>query len=1005
MGSCAKRAAAVMGLFVLLVCGRLAWGADWTNGHNTGIWSDPKNWSPEGVPPPGDSVTIGQTVNVDVPATISSLSVSGGTLSGSNLQVTGDATVSGSSVSVSTFNVGGTLTLTGATIASSDLTVANISSSGTTTLSGGLHGGAGNITVTGGITTVTFGGSVSGAYSASGGTLNFNNGNLLFSADSSISGQTVVFSSAATINGTYNVIGQTTLNSTVTFNTNVAIFGQLSVQGAVLGTGTLSVVTLACSSASLECHEIDISREWDISNTMIISGCNVYSNGHAYWTGGQIEVNSGSSIINDGTFEIQCDTSMTCNDTVSKITNLGTIEKTSGTLNPGTSISVPVDNFGIINSSDGILRLKGGGTSTAGTFEGDAGGVVSFESASYTLGPLTAFEGDGTVRIAHDLPINNAISTGVNTIVELASGGQITLGANATLNVAGTLNCTGGSIYSANGTPQNAQVIVNANGYLDITNTLSLNNVTLVNSGTASWSGSYSPITLNTGAVLSNTNIFNITTDQTISGSAPCVFNNAGTATKEVTPGTGSTGATSFSVNVNNSGTIRATAGTINTASGGTSTGTFTSDAGTRIVFQSGTFELDDATKFTGQGTMRIAYNTTINGAVTAESPTIVELANNISNVGTSTGTLTVYGTLNCMAGASISGSSTAIPSNLNVTVDTTGTLNISNSLFLDKATLTNNGNATWSGTTTDINCGDGAIFNNAGTLHISTNSATSPRAMSYNSNGTVPVFNNTNTGLVTKDGGAGETQFSVQFNNSGSGSVQALNGTLSFTSGGTESGSFFCDSGTLLKFSSALAWNANTAFTGKGTVRITSGTVTVNGQTTLSADTPFQITAGTLSGASTLTVNGTFNCIGGTLTGSGTANLQTIVTNGPLNFSGFITATRCVMTSNGILTIASGLTLDATNLTSNGTGTWNSASDITFNNGAVFNNASDLKMLTDQAMRYGFTGAMGVFNNSSTATKTAGTIATGTLFTIPVNNTGTITATQGAIILQCWRN
>ena len=67
------------------------------NGANPGDWAAPSNWSPSGVPGPGDAVVIvsGQPV-LHTDAAVAEVAFSGGMLSGNgNLTVTGTFTWSG----------------------------------------------------------------------------------------------------------------------------------------------------------------------------------------------------------------------------------------------------------------------------------------------------------------------------------------------------------------------------------------------------------------------------------------------------------------------------------------------------------------------------------------------------------------------------------------------------------------------------------------------------------------------------------------------------------------------------------------------------------------------------------------------------------------------------------------------------------------------------------------------------------------------------------------------
>lgn len=206
----------------------------WDRGANTNNWGDANNWSPNGVPTSGQTVTIGDdyTVTVNVAAVCSSLTFASGgndstvTISGSNsLTVTNAITINGGTgngdnrilaVGAGTLTCGSiSITDPGSDIRYSDITL----STGTINVSGGIAM-AGNATRNNVVFTSTgtlnIGGSITGGgITPSTGTVNYNNaGN-----------QTIGTTSYTYNNFTTSGSGDKTLSANITVN------GSLSVQG------------------------------------------------------------------------------------------------------------------------------------------------------------------------------------------------------------------------------------------------------------------------------------------------------------------------------------------------------------------------------------------------------------------------------------------------------------------------------------------------------------------------------------------------------------------------------------------------------------------------------------------------------------------------------------------------------------------------------------------------------------------------------------------------------
>jgi len=219
----------------------------WTNQNNTGLWTDVKNWSPEGTPQDGDEVTLpvadvwGNT-DSNGPTGAPPLSLSGLTLQGLTLYD-------------GPFTVTGTLTWTGGGV-DTDITVA-----GAATVTG-LDGSSGNpgilnahtITISGTATIMGSGSGASPQFLINTGSKLVNTGSLALSGagfSSSAGFGTVDNSGTLTVTGsshtaagdmtiTHNKAAQLTIAADSEFIIGGGTVLKLS-GGTIAGTGTLQV--------------------------------------------------------------------------------------------------------------------------------------------------------------------------------------------------------------------------------------------------------------------------------------------------------------------------------------------------------------------------------------------------------------------------------------------------------------------------------------------------------------------------------------------------------------------------------------------------------------------------------------------------------------------------------------------------------------------------------------------------------------------------------------------
>ncbi|MCH8185482.1 MAG: cadherin-like domain-containing protein, partial [Chloroflexi bacterium] len=480
--------------------------------------------------------------------------------------------------------------------------------------------------------------------------------------------------------------------------------------------------------------------------------------GSATWTGtGHINARDGSEFNNIGTFDAQNDRTFDwISGAVPVFNNSGTFTKTVGT--SITTIDVIFNNTGTLDAQSGTINLTRGGGVSTGNFTASATKAVQFAGGTHTLNAGATITGDGPTNVSSGTLVIDAGASGGSAIVATnfgITGSSGTLSGAGDITVSGTLTWTAGTMSGSGKTTIEATAALNMSG-----TTKNLNERTLDNLGTATWTGTGN-INARDGSVFNNIGTFDAQNDRTfdwISGAAP-VFNNTGTFKKTV-----GTSITTIDVIFNNTGTLDAQSGTINlTRGGGVSTGNFTASATKAIQFKSGTHTLGVGASITGSGATKIA-----GGTLVIEPAATIAAA----NFGITSGTLSGAGDLN------VSGTFTWTFGTMNGAGTTailgSGTMILSGSTKeLIQRTLSNAGTVTW--TAGQINTRDDALIVNTGTWDVQTD-----RDLLHIT-GTKPTFDN--DGLFTKTAGTGDTLVSVTFDNAG-GTITntSATGTLTFT-------------------------------------------------------------------------------------------------------------------------------------------------------------------------------------------------------------------------------
>ena len=406
-------------------------------------------------------------------------------------------------------------------------------------------------------------------------------------------------------------------------------------------------------------------------------------------------------------------------------------------------------------------------------------------------------------------------TTGGKTQTLLANGQTLTLNGQVTVNAQGRFNFTGGALAGAvavSGTLNwsggtlnpGASLTVAANGVLNLTGAPTIDGP-LTNNGTVNWQSGNLNVYYNPGYYYGEIwnqagAQWNLQCDQTLydpSYSLP-TFHNAGTLTKSGTSGT-----TTLSALLVNSGPVQALSGTILFNQGGDLAGNFQTTAGTAINF---------AGNWTLTGPTAIASLALSGATITGLSNLVGNASLSLTNC-TIPDAVTIATTFNWSGGTLGGGGSLTVAAN--------GVLNLTGTPTID-GPLTNNGTVNWQSGNLYLYYNPGyyygEIWNQAGAQWNLQCDQTL-----YDPSYSLPTFHN--AGTLTKSGTSGTTTLSTSFNNSGTLDVQA--GTVSLYTG-QGSGLFLPEAGATLVFPQT--YEVDSALTGAGTNLLNGGIFTLNG-------------------------------------------------------------------------------------------------------------------------------------------------------------------------------
>ena len=557
---------------------------NWSGGAGTGLWATAGNWNPSGVPSAASSLVFNAaaansqwTITLGANRTTAGITfnsaggahgftfAAGNTLTVNAGGITNNDTVTeifNSAITVGsgqTWNAAaGGLTFAGAVNLGANLSV---NGTGLTTISGAIAG-TGNLTKSGsGVLALSGTNTFTGSTTVSSGTLSVQNSGALGSSATTTtvaSGAALQLSNNITttntgtlvLNGTgggagalQNTSGNNTWNSGISFGSNATIY---SAAGTLLTLGNAA----GSSSFALGNRTVTIDGPGDtwVNSNVGVSGDTggLIKNGTGTLTYyGYDSRYTGATVVNAGSLEL----------VVGPFTGTyginGSLTIGAGSSNPASAGTVKVDIW--TNSYANQIS-----PTSAVTINSD--GILNVGAAT-SVGTLTLNGGQVSISSGIALAPTGAITSNVNSAHETAliSGGQLTLGAPTTFNVARdptiVSDLTVGSILSGAGsllkTGAGVLTLTGANTYtgatsitagslvLGATNALSSSTAVTVGSGATLNLNNYSAVvgsiagsgavSLGTGTLTAGGNNTSTTFSGTLSGSG--TFAKAGTGT------------------------------------------------------------------------------------------------------------------------------------------------------------------------------------------------------------------------------------------------------------------------------------------------------------------------------------------------------------------------------------------------------------------------------------------------------------------------------------------
>ena len=587
------------------------------------------------------------------------------------------------------------------------------------------------------------------------------------------------------------------------------------------------------------------------------------------------------------------------------IVNEGTVNWTPSYLRAGQGASftnAAGGTFNDLNSANYTVYNPFGGTfafTNNGTYVRNVSGTTYFD---------TTFNNHGTVNLQQgDMQIRQGGTMGATSVVNASAGttfyftNDYTLADGSVLNGPGTFYQTGGILtfanlrsgnfnwYSGNwnGTG-NSGIAHGSVVNLVSANVKDLNSRAVTNHGVVNWqaghirSGQGGTFTNAADGVFNDSNTSGYTIHNGYGGSFE--FTNDGTYNRNAA------GTTSYLDTVfNNRGAVNVLAGDLQLRGGGTmsASGTIAAATGTNVYFTN-SYTIADGASLSGAGSFWLTNGTlTLNGSI--------GVGTFYQTSGTLAGNNTLNGAFNWSSGywnAPGAGYTTTIAPGATLMLATSGNKDF------DSRAIVNQGTATW--TSGYLRGGHGSSFTNAtGATFIDQNVSGYSVHNAYGSNvGDNPVAF-TNNGTYVRNVG-GVTYFDVLFNNHGTLNLQQ--GDMQLRQGGTMGATSTVNGsvGTNLYFTSDYTLEDGARFVGAGNFMQTGGRLTVNGNLKATA---FNWYAGnwnaTTNVTTTIDATSVLNLVS---SNSKDFDYRSITNNGVTNWSsGYVRAGHGSVFTNGI--------------------------------------------------------------------------------------------------------
>jgi hypothetical protein len=238
-------------------------------------------------------------------------------------------------------------------------------------------------------------------------------------------------------NGTiFNGAGTNAINSSATFN------GNFSSTNVDFNGGTFTGAN-AVLNGSADWNAGTFTGTWKVApastlnvgtgNNKILDNTTFTNDGQINWTNGNLFLQTGAQIVNNGTLTAQSDNSINYNGgNVTSLVNNGLIEKTAGAGTTTLANGVALDNNGTINVLSGTIALPNGFSN-----DGTLGGTGTFASSALT----------NNGSIAPGAPGSTGSLTLTGNYIQGASGSLnsqlASTAASDLFNISGTASLTG----------------------------------------------------------------------------------------------------------------------------------------------------------------------------------------------------------------------------------------------------------------------------------------------------------------------------------------------------------------------------------------------------------------------------------------------------------------------------------------------------------------------------------------------------------------------------------